>query len=106
VLQIWDVIPEYGSRFFFHPGSNKEKSREKINKLSHLIWLTFIYFFDQVQKKELSQLTQNLSILNPKTVTKVSEIWARSGICHSEKTYILDPRSRGKKKHQIPDLSL
>jgi hypothetical protein len=63
-------------------------------------------------------LTNNLSIFNPKNVTKLSDIWAwdpvseirdpGSDIRDPEKELIPDPgvkkpRIRGSKRHRIPD---
>jgi hypothetical protein len=45
----------------------------------------FSKFFEQVKKKNVSQLTANLSVLNPKIVTKLSEIWVGSGIRNTER---------------------
>ncbi len=55
-------------------------------------WKLFNFFHRYRTEKYLIQLTQNLSIFNPKIVTKLSEIWVGSRI-----------RSHGSKKHRIPD---
>jgi hypothetical protein len=95
-----------GSRFFSisDPGFNKIRGGAKKLVVIPFLPINFLKienytkFFLQVQKK-LSQLTKNLSILNPKVVSKLSGIWIGSGI--RTKTFPLSV-SRGK-KYRISD---
>jgi hypothetical protein len=80
-----------GSRIqiIFHPGSQIKHKKELAINFTKLK----ILFFPTGTENDLSQLTQNLSIFNPKycflaPVTKLSKVWVGSGI---HKKHIPDP---------------
>jgi hypothetical protein len=107
VLRIRDVypgscflsIPDSGYCFLSIPDPESNNSNKKGEEQSHKYPKIENYFiFEQVMKRNLSQLIKNCSNFTQKIVTKLSKIW------------VWDPgsgknlfRIHGSKRHRIPD---